>query len=211
MDAVAPLLLIFGAIVLGAMSPGPSLVYVSRIAMARSRRHAMSAAVGMGVGGVTFAVAAVAGLGAVLHYAEWAYLGLKVVGGAYLLYLGIRMWIGAGHAATAPATRASGGCLRTLGAAALAQLSNPKAVVVYASVFAALLPAQPPLWLYLAIPPGIFAIETGWYLFVAWAFSTSRPRALYARFAAWIDRIAGTVLGGLGAYFAFDGIRAAVR
>ena len=93
----------------------------------------------------------------------------------------------------------------------MAQLSNPKAVVVYASVFAALLPAQPPFWLYLAIPPGIFAIETGWYLFVAWAFSTSRPRAVYARFSAWIDRIAGTVLGGLGAYFAIDGIRTAVR
>jgi threonine/homoserine/homoserine lactone efflux protein len=211
MEGLAPLLLIFGAIVLGAMSPGPSLVYVSRIAMARSRRHAMAAAVGMGIGGVTFAIAAVAGLGAVLHYAEWAYLGLKIVGGAYLLYLGIRMWLHAGKTAQVPETSASGSYRRTLAAATLAQLSNPKAVVVYASVFAALLPAQPPFWLYLAIPPGIFAIETGWYLFVAWAFSTSRPRAVYARFSAWIDRIAGTVLGGLGAYFAIDGIRTAVR
>ena len=193
------------------MSPGPSLVYVSRIAMARSRRHAVAAAFGMGIGGVTFAIAAIAGLGAVLHYAEWAYLGLKIVGGAYLVYLGIRMWLHAGRAASAPETVASGSYGRTLAAATLAQLSNPKAIVVYGSVFAALLPASPPLWMYFAIPPGIFLIETGWYLIVAFAFSTSRPRAVYARFSAWIDRIAGTVLGGLGAYFAFDGIRAAVR
>lgn len=211
MDGLTPLLLIFGAIVLGAMSPGPSLVYVSRIAMARSRRQAVAAAFGMGIGGVTFAIAAIAGLGAVLHYAEWAYLGLKIVGGAYLLYLGIRMWLHAGQAASAPETVASGSYGRTLAAATLAQLSNPKAIVVYGSVFAALLPASPPLWLYFAIPPGIFLIETGWYLIVAFAFSTSRPRAVYARFSAWIDRVAGTVLGGLGAYFAFDGIRAAVR
>jgi threonine/homoserine/homoserine lactone efflux protein len=163
----------------------------------------------MGTGGVTFAIAAVAGLGAVLHYAEWAYLGLKIVGGAYLLFLGIRMWLHAGQAARAPEVVGSGSYARTLGAATLTQLSNPKAVVVYASVFAALLPASPPLWLYLAIPPGIFAIETGWYLIVAVAFSTARPRAVYARFSAWIDRIAGTVLGGLGAYFAVDGIRTA--
>jgi threonine/homoserine/homoserine lactone efflux protein len=211
MEGLTPLLLIFGAIVLGAMSPGPSLVYVSRIAMARSRRHAMAAAIGMGVGGVTFAIAAIAGLGAVLHYAEWAYLGLKIIGGAYLLYLGIRMWMHAGTAATAPEAAVASSYGRTLGAAALAQLSNPKAVVVYASVFAALLPASPPLWLYVAIPPGIFAFVTGWYLVVAWAFSTSRPRAVYARFSAWIDRIAGTVLGGLGAFFAFDGVRTALR
>jgi threonine/homoserine/homoserine lactone efflux protein len=121
------------------------------------------------------------------------------------------MWLHAGQAAQVPETAASGSFVRTLAAATLAQLSNPKAVVVYASVFAALLPASPPLWMYIAIPPGIFVIETGWYLIVAFAFSTSRPRALYARFAAWIDRIAGTVLGSLGAYFAFDGIRTAVR
>jgi len=163
------------------------------------------------VGGVTFAIAAIAGLGAVLHYAEWAYLGLKIVGGAYLLYLGIRMWLHAGRAATAPEVATSGSYGRTIGAATLAQLSNPKAIVVYGSVFAALLPASPPLWMFFAIPPGVFLIETGWYLFVAWAFSTSRPRAVYARYSSWIDRIAGTVLGGLGAYFAVDGIRAAVR
>ena len=121
------------------------------------------------------------------------------------------MWLHAGRAATAPEAVTSGSYGRTLAGATLAQLSNPKAIVVYGSVFAALLPASPPLWMYLAIPPGIFLIETGWYLFVAWAFSTSRPRAVYARFSAWIDRIAGTVLGGLGAYFAVDGIRAAVR
>jgi threonine/homoserine/homoserine lactone efflux protein len=211
MGELAPILLIFGAIVLGAMSPGPSLVYVSRIAMARSRRHAVAAAFGMGVGGVTFAIAAIAGLGAVLHYAEWAYLGLKILGGAYLVFLGIRMWLHAGQAATAPEAVTSGSYGRTLAAATLAQLSNPKAIIVYGSVFAALLPASPSLWMYVAIPPGVFLIETGWYLVVAWAFSTTRPRAVYARFAAWIDRIAGTVLGGLGAYFAIDGVRAAVR
>lgn len=211
MSALGPLLLILGAIALGAMSPGPSVVYVSRLAMARTRRHAMAAALGMGLGGVTFSIAAIAGLGAVLHYAEWAFLALKIAGGAYLLVLGIRMWLHAGREGSTARAAVEGGYRRTVGAAYLTQISNPKAVVVYASVFAALLPVSPPFWLYVAIPLGVFAVETGWYLVVAWGFSTSRPRALYARFAAGIDRVAGTVLGGLGAFFAFDGIRTALR
>ena len=179
--------------------------------MARSRRHAVAAAFGMGLGGVTFAIAAIAGLGAVLHYAEWAYLGLKIVGGAYLLYLGIRMWLHAGRSATAPEVVTSGSYGRTIGGRdprAAQQSEGDRRVRQRLRGAPA---ASPPLWMFLAIPPGIFLIETGWYLFVAWAFSTSRPRAVYARFSAWIDRIAGTVLGGLGAYFAVDGIRAAVR
>ena len=212
MDGLTPLLLIFGAIVLGAMSPGPSLVYVSRIAMARSRRHAVAAAFGMGLGGVTVAIAAIAGLGAVLHYAEWAYLGLKIVGGAYLLYLGIRMWLHAGHAATAPETVATGSYRphpRGRDARPAQQPEGRRRRTRACSRPSCRRPRRSGCTS--RIPPGIFLIETGWYLVVAFAFSTSRPRAVYARFSAWIDRIAGTVLGGLGAYFAFDGIRTAVR
>jgi len=62
----------------------------------------------------------------------------------------------------------------------------------------ALLPANPPLWLDLAVPPLIFVQETSWYAIVALAFSSSRPRALYLRAKLWIDRAAGVVIGALG-------------
>jgi threonine/homoserine/homoserine lactone efflux protein len=84
------------------------------------------------------------------------------------------------------------------------QLSNPKIVAVFAAVFAALLPAEPPLWLDLALPPLIFVQETAWYALVAVAFSSARPRAAYLRAKTWIDRIAGSVIGLLGARLVWE-------
>jgi threonine/homoserine/homoserine lactone efflux protein len=83
--------------------------------------------------------------------------------------------------------------------ALITQLSNPKTAVVYGSIFAALLPASPPLWLLLALPPLIFLVETGWYLAVALVFSTPAPRSLYLAGKLWVDRVTGAVMGGLGA------------
>jgi threonine/homoserine/homoserine lactone efflux protein len=210
MSDFGALALILGAIALGAMSPGPSVIYVSRLAAAESRTVALSAALGMGLGSVVFAIAATVGLGTALHHMGGAFLVVKILGGTYLLYLGIRMVARAGkhnnpgHTANA---RPGG----TIVAAALAQLSNPKAIVVYASVFAALMPAHAPLWMLIIVPPAVFVVETGWYVIVSFAFSTRRPRELYARFARAIDRVAGAIIGSLGAAFTVDAAREALR
>jgi threonine/homoserine/homoserine lactone efflux protein len=199
------------AITLGAISPGPSFVYVARVALSRGRTAASISAVGMGIGGVAFALLALFGLSAILHYAQWAYLGLKVLGGAYLVVLAIRMWRGAGHVSPEAAVQPDQPGWRTLLAATAVQVSNPKAVVVYGSIFAALLPADPSPAMLIALPPAIFVIESGWYLIVAAMFAAPAPRRVYARFARGLDRVAAVVLGGLGAAFAIDGARTAFR
>ena len=55
----------------------------------------MATALGMGLGGLMFAGAALLGLHVVLTAVPWAYLGLKVGGGAYLIFLAIQLWRGA--------------------------------------------------------------------------------------------------------------------
>jgi threonine/homoserine/homoserine lactone efflux protein len=85
---------------------------------------------------------------------------------------------------------------------------HPKTAIYYASIFAALLPADPATWLLFALPPTIFVIETGWYAIVALAFSSSSPRAAYLRSKTWVDRIAGAILGALGARLLLDGLPA---
>ena len=62
MDSVFPLFAIAGALTLGAISPGPSFVMVARTAVARSRANGLAAALGMGVGGMTYATASLLGL-----------------------------------------------------------------------------------------------------------------------------------------------------
>lgn len=206
MDPRIALLSIAGAMIIGAISPGPSFVYVVRTSLATSRRDGLAAAAGMGLGAVILASLALFGLRAVLVQITWLYLGFKLVGGAYLLYLGFRLWRGARSAMPLPDPERHGavGVCRSFVLALATQLSNPKAVVVIGGIFAALLPAHVPFWMYLAIPPPVMTTETTWYALVAVAVSSPKPRAAYARSKTWIDRIAGTVLGALGGRLLFE-------
>jgi threonine/homoserine/homoserine lactone efflux protein len=192
---------ILGALLIGAISPGPSFVLVSRIAITASRLDGLAAALGMGLGGALFGTLALAGLSALLLQVEWLYMTLKLIGGAYLVYLGIRIWRGASAPLSidTAAKFEKKSVLRSFTFAFVTQVSNPKTAVVYGSIFVALLPASPPHWLLLALPPLIFFVEASWYATVALVFSANKPRAVYLHSKTWIDRIAGAVMSALGA------------
>jgi threonine/homoserine/homoserine lactone efflux protein len=202
---------ILGVFLLGAMSPGPSFVVVSRIAVSGTRRDGLAAALGMGIGGFIFAAVAVAGLTALLVKVAWLDTSLRIAGGAYLLWIGVRIWRGANEPveiADEPSARPrSFG--RTLVRAVLVQLANPKTAIFYASMFAAMLPASPPLWMLVVLPPLLFCTEFLWYAVVAFAFSSSKPRSAYLRTKRWIDRAAGAVVGALGVKLLLEGMQAA--
>lgn len=210
MSSIAILLSIVGTVLIGAMSPGPSFVLVSHTAIIRSRKAGLAAALGMGIGGAIFALLALAGLHALLVRVEWAYLLFKLFGGAYLAYLGVRIWRGAslplpleqavGVDQGAPAWKSFAVGLAT-------QLSNPKTALVYGSIFAAFLPAPPERWLFTVLPLGVFLVEAGWYVAVALVFSADRPRAAYGRVKHIVDRVAGAVLVGLGLRLILDAMR----
>ena len=210
MPDIAILMTIAAALAIGAMSPGPSFVLVSRVAVTASRPNGLAAALGMGAGGAIFGILALAGLSALLQQVEWLHLALKILGGAYLVYLGVRIW----RNATTPLVVDDIGAgqkrsiTRSFWLGLVTQLSNPKTAIYYASIFAALLPAQPAAWLLIALPPVIFLIEAGWYAVVALAFSARGPRAAYLRSKTWVDRVAGAVLGALGARLFVDGLPA---
>lgn len=209
MDYLLPLVGIFGTIVIGAMSPGPSFVMVARTAVAGSRGAGLAAALGMGLGGASFSALALVGLIALLMQVGWLYAGLKIAGGLYLLYLAVMIWRGARQPLqmNEDVAPAQGGLRRAFLLGLMTQLSNPKTAVVYAGIFAALMPEAPPLWLALVLPAGVFVIECSWYAVVAIAFSAAKPRAAYLSAKHWVDRAAGGVMGLLGLRMLYETAR----
>jgi threonine/homoserine/homoserine lactone efflux protein len=190
---------ILGALAVGVVSPGPSFLMIARISVARSRRDGLAASVGMGIGGVIFAVLAILGMRTLILAVPKVYLGLRIAGALYLIYLGIRIW----RSATAPLADSKTGMTQSTLRGSfvrglLTQLSNPKTAVVYGSIFAALLPPNLPKVAVLLLPCLVFVIETGWYAVVAYALSSSSPRNVYLRTKTTLDRIAGGVMGLLG-------------
>lgn len=200
MQELASLAGIIGALAIGVVSPGPSFVMVAKGAVSTSRAKGLAAALGMGLGGVAFAVAALLGLQAILLAVPALYVGLKLLGGLYLCYLGYRIFCGAQeplHVEEAANTGRSS-ALGSLLLGFTTQVSNPKTAIVYASVFAAFLPSAFSASFALALLCVVFAVEAGWYAVVAVVLSSPGPRRAYLSYKAWVDRTAGVVMVGLG-------------
>jgi threonine/homoserine/homoserine lactone efflux protein len=213
MDPIVSLLSIFGALALGAISPGPSFLFVARTAVAVSRRSGIASAAGMGLGASIVCTLALLGVRAVLAQAEWLYVSFKLLGGIYLCYLALRLWRGGQVAASVsaeaaqPATKT--GVTRSFWLALATQLSNPKTLIVISGIFAALLPSHIPAWMYWTIPLVDIVLETSWYVFVAVALSSRGPRLVYLSARSTIDRAAGCVLGVLGLRLIFESAKEA--
>lgn len=198
---------IAAALLVGAASPGPSFLMVSHISMTRSRKAGLMAALGMGTGGLAFALLALAGLAALITQVPLLHMTLQVAGGLYLVFMASKLWFGASK----PLEMVNGAAVpislqRVYLTAFLTQISNPKTAVVYASIFAALLPATPQPLMFALLPLVVFTVEAGWYALVAMVFSAPLPRQAYLAAKKPLDRIAALVLGGLGLRLAFEGV-----
>ncbi|WP_069166551.1 LysE family translocator [Nocardia altamirensis] len=83
------LLSFIGLCVLLSITPGPDSFLVLRFSIVDAR-PGIAAAIGSALGGLLWAVVVAAGVAALLEQSATAYRALKIVGGIYLLYLGIR-------------------------------------------------------------------------------------------------------------------------
>lgn len=92
---LSSLMAIAAVLIMGVISPGPSFIYVARNAVARSRMHGLVTALGTGTGAAIFSIMAMMGLQKVLTAVPEMFIGLKVAGGLYLLWLGYKIYRGA--------------------------------------------------------------------------------------------------------------------
>ncbi|MEO0910217.1 MAG: LysE family translocator, partial [Pseudomonadota bacterium] len=74
------------------VSPGPNFVLLSTTALMVNRATAVQAAFGIAVGSLIWMVAAALGISVILETLPVLGWVLKIVGGVYLIYLGIKLW-----------------------------------------------------------------------------------------------------------------------
>lgn len=165
----------------------------------------MAVALGMGIGCFIFALVALLGLQSLLLALPWLYTTLKLLGGAYLIYLAFRMLYFARQPLVIETEKPLRlGFRQAFTTGLLTQLGNPNTAIVFGSVFAALLNHKIPLVLYIVLPLIALIVDLLWYAFVAFVLSSSRPRTVYLRFKVWFDRLGGTVLALLGFKLMFN-------
>lgn len=200
MEIATSIFLILGALLAGAVSPGPSFVLVARIAMVSSRMNGIAAAIGMGIGGALFSLLALFGLQTVLSNVPMLYLLLKLFGGLYLLWLAFKVWNSSKQvmALTGKSSDKPVRWRQSFMLALITQLSNPKAAIIYGGIFAALLPKEIPALMFYLLPPLVFLVETGWYLLVTLVLTSKSPQAIYLKSQQLFDRVTASVLAAIG-------------
>src|SRR5689334_9462719 len=72
---------------LAVMSPGPSFLITARTAIARSRADGLKVALGLGAGTIVWSTAALLGLHFLFRQFHWLFIGMKVAGALYLLWI----------------------------------------------------------------------------------------------------------------------------
>ncbi|SJZ96981.1 LysE family translocator [Consotaella salsifontis] len=72
--------------------PGPTIVMVVSQALAHGRRVALASVLGVGLGDLLAASLSIAGVGTLLAASATAFTILKWIGGAYLVFLGVKLW-----------------------------------------------------------------------------------------------------------------------
>ncbi|MET9000094.1 LysE family transporter [Amycolatopsis sp. NPDC004169] len=194
MSPAATLGTVLLAYLLAAVSPGPNFVLIAHTAAAGTRRAAVAVALGVVAAGGLLASVAVFGLGAVLAREPWLATALRVVCGAYLAWLGLRLWLTARNAETAPPD-AHGSAFRR---GVLSNLTNPKAAAFFGSVLTATLPPSEPTAVKAAAVALIVAASAAWHLSVALLFSSPTTQRWYTHAKPALNRVVGTVLVVLG-------------
>ena len=119
-------------------------------------------------------------------------------------YLAVMLWRHAPEPLPEPSaagdktTGDNAGAVQGFVRALLLQLSNPKVMVFFGSIFLALLPAHPPTGMQIATLAIVAFNEFTWYALITLLFSGGPARAIYRRAKFWLDRIMGGALALLG-------------
>ncbi|MGK8675631.1 threonine export protein RhtC [Serratia marcescens] len=188
------------------MSPGPDFFFVSQTAASRSRREAMMGVVGISLGIVVWAGVALMGLHLILQKMAWLHQVIMVGGGIYLCWMGWQLLRSARAQQAQPAAEAQVALPkagRSFIRGFLTNLSNPKAVIYFGSVFSLFVGdsvgAGARWGLFLLIVAETFF----WFSLVAVVFALPAMRRGYQRLAKWIDGVAGVLFTGFGLHLIF--------
>ena len=197
MDAAT--LLLFNAAILGALaSPGPAFIAMIRSSFVGGRRAGMMTGLGLSLAAIAWSAVAMLGLSAILAAVPAAYLTMKLLGAAYLIWLAIGLWRGADR----PVDTALPGIAQGFRLGLITNLANPKLVFFIGSIFSTILPADMDLSLQALILANHLLLELAWYAMAALVLTTAPMRAGYIRLKSKFDRGAAVLLGVMAARIA---------
>lgn len=201
MPTVETLALFVGAALVLAALPGPGLFYIAGRTLAAGKGEGLASCLGSGLGGLVHVLAGAVGISTLVMASASAFTALKIVGGIYLIYLGLQTWRTAGLdglaiKGTRPPTNR-----RTIRQGFIVEATNPKTAAFFLALIPQFItPSQGSVAAQFVVL-GLISVllNTGMGVLVVWMASALRSRL--TRRTGLVRRLrqgSGAILAGLG-------------
>ncbi|AKK03764.1 LysE family translocator [Corynebacterium epidermidicanis] len=197
----------------GMFTPGPDVFLIMRVA-ANSRKHAIAAVAGITSGIVVWASLTVVGTAALFAANPGILRVIQVLGGLWLLYMaynllksGLEQRLNRLRPDDVGVEQRVGSLGKNYRLGLITNLSNPKAVLFFASIMSPFIPAHAPWYASLEIVAAIAITVFVGFSCLAWVVSAEVVRRRIVRAGPWIDIVAGLLFGVVGAVMLVEGIR----
>jgi threonine/homoserine/homoserine lactone efflux protein len=191
------------AMALFGASPGPGIFAVVGRALNVGFANAMLLTFGLILGDLVWLTLAVSGLSVVAEMMGEFFVALKVIGGLYLAWMGIKAWRAPADPAALGGTVVRPKAAGTLAGGLAVTLSNPKAILFYMAILPTVLDLDSitagGLVVAGAVVTVVLAMVCGVYAFLA---SRARQMLQSPRAMKRLNRASGALLVGVGAWVA---------
>ncbi len=197
MDWTIVFISVFAIFVPALMLPGPDFVAVVRSSMSRGTHAGFLTTIGVTIGLGWYATLSLLGLSAILIEYQWLAWVVRICGGLYLGYLGLKLILtkpSAIHIYGADMERPGNPVFFGL----LVTLTNPKAIVLFTSVFATAVTEAMPMWAMATMIALVMASALTWYSIVSLLMSSRPVISRFQNAKHWIERTAGVCFVGVG-------------
>jgi len=183
------------------LTPGQDTALTIRNTLLGGRRRGVWTAVGVVNGQLVWAVAASAGLAAVLLASQPAFTALRLLGAAYLVFLGAQALVSAvrGRYAQVVVTPAGGlSSRRAYRQGLLSNLGNPKMAIFFTSLLPQFATGTANFWTMLSLGVVFAAITLVWLSAYTIAVAKAEGVLRGTSFRRVLDTVTGTVLVAFG-------------
>ncbi len=183
------------------LTPGPDTVYILGRSIAQGREAGIASALGICIGSIFHTCGAALGLSAILATSALAFGSIKLLGGAYLIFLGIKMIFDRRKHLSLPSNFRRRTTTAAFRQGVFTNILNPKVALF----FLAFLPqfidpaSNTKVWAFLALGFAFVTTGTIWCLILAWFASAFSERLrTNETVAQWLNRTAGALFVFLG-------------
>mgnify|MGYP001173827712 FL=1 len=188
---------IFFVCLLGAMSPGPSMVVVINNAIFKNRYHGILTSIGHGIGIGIYALLAVFGIGIAIETNLFLFNGIKILSVIFLIYLGIKSIINKKKLDFDKKSSAKEGVTSFLQGFSISIL-NPKILIWFVAIYSQFMSLDNDIIFnsYLVLTAGF--VDAAWYIFLTLLVTSNLALEFVKNKIAKLQKFLGIIFIALG-------------